>query len=313
MSLYVTEKSIKGRQIKVKAIEADSKEITITGHLVKIAQLKEEDDADVENPEAILDVLRSSGVKIDLFTFWQRLPRIEPRFHYTMEWDNIAALRIESYEQWWTKQINDKTRNMVRKAEKKGVVVKTVPFADEFVQGIQDIYNETPVRQGRSFWHYGKDLHTIAQENGTYSDKSVFIGAYYADELIGFMKMVNHGAFGIIMQIISKLKYRDRAPTNALIAKAVEICAKQRIPYLVYAKFVYGKKGVDSLAEFKRSVGFKRIDIPRYYIPLTLRGKMALKLQLHHGVTNVLPERLVVRLLEMRSKLYGKYSSQATG
>ena len=33
-----------------------------------------------------------------------------------------------------------------------------VPFTDDFVHGIMDIYDETPVRQGRSFWHYKKSF-----------------------------------------------------------------------------------------------------------------------------------------------------------
>ena len=44
------------------------------------------------------------------------------------------------------------------------------------------------------------------------------------------------------MGIIAKIKHRDKAPMNALVAKAVEICAENKIPYLVYDKAYYGKK-----------------------------------------------------------------------
>ena len=36
--------------------------------------------------------------------------------------------------------------------------MRRVPFDDALVRGISRIYDETPTRQGRRFWHYGKDL-----------------------------------------------------------------------------------------------------------------------------------------------------------
>ena len=36
----------------------------------------------------------------------------------------------------------------MRRAEKRGVVVREVPFDDDLVRGIVEIYDETPIRQG---------------------------------------------------------------------------------------------------------------------------------------------------------------------
>ena len=52
------------------------------------------------------------------------------------------------------------------------------------------------------------------------------IGAYYQDEMIGFIMLGNAGTFGMTGQIISSIKHRDKATNNALIAKAVEVCAQ---------------------------------------------------------------------------------------
>ena len=93
---------------------------------------------------------------------------------------------------------------------------------------------------------------------------------------------------------------------NALIAKAVDVCHKKKFPYLVYGKFVYGKKGEDKLTDFKRHNGFKKICLPRYYIPLTFKGKIALKLNLHHDIEKILPQKIIVRLLDLRKKWYSK-------
>ena len=108
-------------------------------------------------------------------------------------------------------------------------------------------------------------------------DLSTFLGAYYDDELIGFIKLLNAGKFMRTSGTIAKIKYRKKSPMNALIAKAVEICEMKNSAYLVYGKFVYGKKGPDGLSDFKRYNGFQKIDLPRYYIPLNIKGNIYLE------------------------------------
>src|SRR5207244_9410255 len=114
-----------------------------------------------------------------------------PKYTYPMEWDNVAALPVSSFDHWWTRQINDKTRNMVRRAGKKGVTVREVPFDDALARGIWEIYNESPVRQGKPFPHFGKDIETVGTMSGTFPDQSVFIGAFLGGHLIGFAKLVS--------------------------------------------------------------------------------------------------------------------------
>jgi hypothetical protein len=197
---------------------------------------------------------------------------------------------------------------MVRRAEKKGIAVREVPFDNALVQGISAIYNESPIRQGKPFWHYGKDLETVRRENGTFLDRSVFIGAFLEGSLVGFAKLVSdedQGQAGL-MQIVSMIQHKDKAPTNALIAQAVRSCAERGIPYLVYAKFSYGKKGRDSLADFKHHNGFQRIDLPRYYIPLTRVGRLALHLGLHYGLADHVPWSLVDKARRFRNLWYAR-------
>jgi hypothetical protein len=184
------------------------------------------------------------------------------------------------------------------------VVVKQVEFTDQFVTEIMGILNETPTRQGHRFGDYGKDFATVKQEHETFLDRSDFIAAYYKDELIGYLKLVYAHKFMRTMQILSKIKHRDKGPTNSVIAKAVEICSERGIPFLVYGKYAYGKLGRDSLREFKYHNGFEYIILPRYYVPLTIWGKAALKLRLHHGVIGILPKRLIRLLLSVREMWY---------
>lgn len=283
--------------------------ITVRGTMVRIAALTAEPYEDIADPGQFIRSLAGSRCKADLFTFIQRPPDTVPRHDYPLEWDNLAVLPVSNYEHWWTRQINDKTRNLVRKAEKKGVVVKQVPFDDALVQGIAEIYNETPIRQGRQFWHYGKDAGTIRRENEEYADRSEYFAAFHEDRIIGFMRLVHDERLTNIMYILSKISHREKAPNNALIAQAVRSCTDAGRPNIVYAKYVYGKKGEDRLTDFKRHNGFQKIEIPRYYVPLTLRGRMALQLRLHHGVQAIIPQRFYTRLVALRNRWYGAKAS----
>jgi hypothetical protein len=228
-----------------------------------------------------------------------------------MESDNAAVIQIISFDHWWTEQTTKNNRKRVRKAQNRGVEVKLSDFNDEFVAGIMSIYNESPIRQGRHFWHYGKDFETVKKENSTFIERADFIGAYYNNELVGFIKLVYTDKCADMMQIISKIKYHDKFVTNSLIAKAVEICDKKKIYYLIYGNFFYGKKETDSINIFKIRNGFQKLDFPRYYIPLTFKGKLALKLHLHHHLSELLPKSIIVALLKMRTKWYEiRYGNQ---
>lgn len=282
--------------------------IRVDGRLLRIARL----DADmfhfVDDPEEMIEALRKCGRRIDLFTFLQRLPKAPPRYSYPMEWDNLAVLPVSTFERWWTEQIGFKARNKAKQAEKKGVELREVPFDSELVEGIWKIYNECPVRQGKAFRHYGKNLETVRKESATYLDSAIFIGAFFKGELIGFVKLVydETRTQANLMHIVSMVQHRDKAPTNALLAYSVRSCADRAIPHLVYANFSYGKKGQDSLADFKERNGFERVDVPRYYVPLSIIGSSAFRLGLHQSISNRLPEPVISRLREIRSRWYNR-------
>ena len=281
----------------------------VEGRLVRIARLDGEPFKFLDKPAIALEGLRHSHSRIDLFTFIERLPESGPEYAYPWEWDNLAVLRISSFDSWWAKQIGNKTRNMVRLGEKKGVIVREVPFDNVLVQGISEIYNETPVRQGRRFPHFGKDIAVVREEAETFMDTSVFIGAFLGDELIGFAKLTIDDTYtqAGVMHIVSLIRHRDKAPTNALIAQAVRSCADRNIPYLTYSSFAYGNKERDSLSDFKERSGFQKVDIPRYYVPLTPVGSIAYRFRLHHNrVVDYLPEPVIARLRQFRSAWYAR-------
>ena len=170
------------------------------------------------------------------------------------------------------------------------------------------MYNESPLRQGKRFWHYGEDLETIRRAKATFLERSIFIGAFFEENLIGFAKLVANEDWtqAGLMHIVSMIQYQTKAPTNALIAQAVRSCADRGIPYLWYANFSYGRKQQDSLADFKRYNGFQRTEVPRYYVPLTTAGRIALRMGLHHSIADRIPEPLAATYRRIRTLWYSK-------
>jgi hypothetical protein len=293
--------------------EICNQQIRVAGRWVRIASLDADKYIFLDDPSSVIEPLKRSKRKVDLFTFLQRVSEPGPQYPYPFELDNLAVLPISTFDYWWTHQVDAKTRNMVRRAEKKGILVQEVPFGANLVRGIWKIYNECPVRQGKPFPHYGKDYDTVYPEEATYLSNSIFICAYVGDLLIGFIKLVHDqtGTQAGLMNILSMIAHRDKAPTNALLAQAVRSCAQRGIRHLVYSNFAYGKKAQSSLSDFKANNGFQRVDLPRYYVPLTLRGAMAFRLGLHHKFVDHLPESIAAKLRAYREAWYKRRLNSA--
>jgi hypothetical protein len=302
--------NVKGKMVKFSAIEINGLKIVIKGKYIKIAEVREEWDQDVMEPELIIDGLKKSGRRIDLFTFIQRLPESRPKYNYYREWDSVAAIPIVSYEHWLRNQIPDQARNKIRKAAKMGVEIRKMAFEDELIRGISSIYNESRIRQGTKNTQYNMPYEMVRLLNSTFLDRSEFLGAFYNNELIGYLKIAYTDRFARVMGILGKVRHQEKSPMNLLIAKAVEICSEKRVPYFVYAKYDYGKVGSDSLKDFKKGNGFENILIPRYFVAFNKFGSIVMKMGLYRGIKNMLPRRLVVQLLKIRKEWYSlRYSN----
>jgi hypothetical protein len=297
---------IAGKTLYAPSAEICGRTVVVIGSWLRRATIKDEDVVEgeiVTNPSVFIDELRNSPLQADIFCFSQKIPDITPRYGYPCEWDNWAVISLTSFDDWWEKLPQESRRN-VRRAAKRGVVVRVTQFDDELVRGIQSIYNETPIRQGRRFWHFEKDYETIKMENATYLDRSNFLGAYFEGELIGFIKIIYLDKIASLIQIISKIEHQDKRPTNALIAKAVEVCHQKGVKFLVYTKFAYDGNQSSPLTEFKRRNGFEEMRYPRYFVPLTAKGALAVKLGIHRGLRRLIPAPILISLKSLRSRIY---------
>lgn len=307
-----TEIRVKGKSVSVPSARIENRTVITKGSWLKIATVQDEDMLEgqsVEDPDSFVKQLKRSGLRADIFTFAQKLPLTEPRYSYRVEWDNLAVIPITTFSDWWDKRVESSVRRAVRKATKSGIVVKEVEFDDPFVQGIVNINNETPVRQGKPFWHYQKPFDAVKMENSTYAERNGFLGAYCDGELVGYIRLTYVDNTANIIQILSMMKHADKRPTNALMAKAVELSVEKGLSHLVYCNYVYNDPK-SSLTEFKRRNGFEKLLIPRYFIPLTAKGSLALRLGFHQGLMQRLPKPIVTQVLKARSFWYSRKSAE---
>jgi hypothetical protein len=312
MTNEIIEIAVKGKWFKVPAVPVDGKHLVRRGKWLKTAYINNEQwlESEVKDPERCVVALKaqgSGGVSADLFTFSQKLPATTPKYSFPLEWDSVAAVHVTSFKDWW-ESLPQETRKNVRRSQKRGVVVSVKKLDDELIKDLYELNNESAVRQGKVFTHYGKTLEQVARDQVDYLDRSDYICAYSEGELIGVLKLVYRGDVASILTFVPKTSQSDKRPANALIAKAVEICDQKKIPYLTYGMFNYGKKQHTPLREFKIRNGFGEVLVPHYYIPMTTRGTLALKLNLHRGLIGILPHGVITFLVDARAKIYQVFS-----
>jgi hypothetical protein len=303
VSIEKSEYRFQGRSRLVPMCRIEGREVVAVGRWLRIATLKDEEWLEgepVADPTKFVNALRAGGLRADIFAFPGPIDGTHIEGGGQFEIDNVAVIRTDDYKAWW-EGLPQEARKNTRRAAKKGIEIRSATLDNGFAAGIKAIYDETPVRQGRKFWHYGKDLDTVKRENGTYLDRCEFFGAYYSGQLVGFMKFVYVGDAARIMQILCLNAHQDKRPIIALIAKAAEVCHQKGLKYLMYGRFTYGRKTDSSIAEFKRRLGFEQMEFRRYYVPLSLRGRIALKLGAHRGWLALLPPNLLNPLRKIRT------------
>ena len=318
MAVNHVEITSQGKRLRVPAAEIAGRTVIVTGNWFKIASVRDAIVAEgelVKDPDAFVPALKQSGLKADVLTFFQRPPDVTPKFRHPFEWDNYAAVDCSNFDAWWEK-LPQEARKNTRRSAKRGVVVRSVPFDDALARNIHRLCDESPMRQGKPFWHYGKDFETVKREHSTYPERSEFVGAYFEDELIGFIKMVYVDRLAFIFHILAFNAHYDKRPLNALITAAVKICSQRGVKYFVYDKYIYGNKKDSSLVEFKRRNGFEQVNFPAYHIPLTLKGKIYTGLRLYRGAVGLIPAPLLNIMLALREKLHrsrGKAAAPGEG
>jgi hypothetical protein len=309
--------SVKGDWVQVPALQVNGTNILVRGRWLKVASVHDEAwlEAELEDPELCIKRLKekkAGAFRADIFIFTQKIPAITPKYSYPLEWESVAAIPLTTFQNWWEK-LPQESRKNVRRSQKRGVVVKVKNFDDDLIRGIMEVNNDSPVRQGRRFTHYGKTFDQVKKDYSAFLGRSDFICAYSGDELIGFLRIVYRGDVASMLQLLAKASHYDGRPTNALIAKAVELCEVKKMAYLTYGQFTYGNKRDSSVVDFKVRNGFQEILVPRFCVPLTKWGALCLKFKFHRGLLGILPQNVLAFALNTRAKWYHRKYAQRAG
>jgi hypothetical protein len=309
--------SVKGDWVKVPSLQVGDKTIVIRGSWLKIASVHDEAwlETELEDPAHCVELLKqqkSPELKADIFTFTQKLPATEPKYGYSMEWESVAAIPLTTFKAWW-EGLPQESRKNVRRSQKRGVAIQVRNLDDDVIRGIMEVNDDSPVRQGRRFTHFGKTFEQVKRDHSGFIDRSDFICAYQGDEFIGFLKIVYRGEIASMLQLLAKASHYDGRPTNAMIAKAVELCEAKKVSFVTYGQFTYGNKKDSSVVDFKVRNGFQEKLVPKFYVPLTAWGALCLKLKFHRGLLGILPQKVIAFGVNTRAKWYHRKYSQRAG
>jgi hypothetical protein len=301
---------VKGRWVTVPVVKVNGHQLVSRGKWLKIAKIRSEEmlERDLENPEELAAALRKGENRrlgADIFSFTQKPPLTRARYSYPLEWESVATIVLNSYKEWW-EGLPQETRKNVRRSQKRGVVVRVMDFDDELIEGLRSVNDNSPTRQGTKNAYYGLTAEETKDRYGEFLGRCDFICAYSGEEMIGFLHLVYRGSIAAILNLTTKPSHFDKRPANALVAKAVEICERRGMSHVGYGQYNYGNKRDSPLREFKIRNGFVEVLMPRYYVPLTLWGRICIKFGFHRGLLGNLPTPVIMAGLRARELWYNR-------
>jgi hypothetical protein len=299
---------IKGRWVSIPVLDVNGDKLLTRGKWLKIAWVRGEEmrEKELEAPERYLTALKSrknESIKADIFSFTQKLPATRPKYPYPMEWESVAAIPLVSYKQWW-ESLPQETRKNVRRSQKRGVEIRIKEFGEDLIAGLRGVNDDAPMRQGMRNAYYGLTSEETRDRYSEFVGRCDFICAYSGEEMIGFLHLIYRGDVAAILNLTTKPSHFDKRPANALMAKAVEISEVRNISHVIYGLYNYGNKRDGSLKEFKLRNRFEEILVPRYFVPLTLWGRLCMRAKLHRGLIGILPPSIISAALRARTLWY---------
>lgn len=171
-----------------------------------------------------------------------------------------AMLRIPSTLDGYLDKIGDKSRNMIRKAQKLGYSYKRVD-PEQYLDDIWAIRTSDPVRQGKPIPEYFKvrptQIFNEQFKNGCERHGEQFYGVFLGDKLIAYSTIYFYGQLGQVNHILGHKDHLKEGVMNLLVSELVGDIITHRswvraINYL-YPDVASTGGGVGM---FKKSIGF---------------------------------------------------------
>jgi len=86
------EVTFRGRFIRVPVIHAGDHRVLVTGRWLTLGRIEDEWYKSLDDPYSILERVRQSKIPLDIFSFWQIVPNVTPRFSFLFVPSSVICL-----------------------------------------------------------------------------------------------------------------------------------------------------------------------------------------------------------------------------
>ncbi|GFZ33722.1 hypothetical protein CSC2_42480 [Clostridium zeae] len=122
----------------------------------------------------------------------------------------------QSIEELWTDSVSSKNRNVIRKAEKNGLIVKEIKDMKVF----QDVYMSTMTRIGADdFYYFDDNYFDFMSMNSEYK----ILGVEYEDTIIAASIFMSFGEYFHYHLAGSLKEYQKFSPNNIMLYEAMKV------------------------------------------------------------------------------------------
>lgn len=218
----------------------------------------------------------------DLLKAWFKKHKASVQIIYA----HVIPTKNTAFEEIWKHQIEKRTRNRIRKAEKEGLVVINIDTVDSIYTWIDDIYQcnvSALKRQGR--WgaypdsNKGVFLSELVSAKKLLKEYFNIYGAIYNGRLVAYMVIHEYNKLMQVGKAMSHTKFLNKYPNEALLAHIVRKACEHGFEHFVYGWDRVTRDGkipslYSSLQRFKFKFGFREVPIPIYRLGLTRRGRI---------------------------------------
>lgn len=170
-----------------------------------------------------------------------------------------AMLRIPDSPATYLAQIGDKSRNMIRKAQRAGYVHRDVD-PNDYLDDILAIRTSDPLRQGKEIPDYFKVRPTSAYDQPFNSSCAyhgdAFFGVFKEDRLVAYATIFFYGELGQVNHILGHKDHLNEGVMNLLVSSMVASIIAHR-PWVRAINYLYREHDVQTgIGLFKKSMGF---------------------------------------------------------
>lgn len=166
----------------------------------------------------------------------------------------IHAMTADGYLQ----QVGAKTRNMIRKADKRGYVAGVFDYND-FLDDVYSVNTSKKFRAGRRMTKsYQERPWPVRVDNSCSSHRLVYVGVFKDGRLVAYAKVVIVGEVAVLDRFIGHGDNLRDGVMNLLLYAVVCYCVSVGVYWVNYLTMESASKGIE---DFKRHAGFRATDV----------------------------------------------------